>query len=89
MATQGTNTINFGTGALDASIDITGQATILTSNLVEAWPAIPNSGSDDTVWVDGIQCYAGKIINGVGFTIWAKPLLGKAFGNVTVNWVWN
>ena len=86
MSTQGTATVNFGSGAPDASVVVTGQSGITTANLVEAWPAVQG---DDSAWVDGIQCYAGNIVNGTGFTIYAKPLMGNALGSYTINWVWN
>ena len=87
MSTQGTATVNFGAGALDASVAVTGQSAITTSNLVEAWAAV--SGGDDTPWVDQLQVYAGNIVAGIGFTIYVKPAQGKAFGSFTINWVWN
>jgi hypothetical protein len=73
---QGSTTVNFGAfpGASDTSATITGQATITTSNLVEAWiyPVATADHSVDEHWVETIDCKAGSIVNGVGFTIWAK-----------------
>lgn len=87
MSTQGTITANFGAGALDIAITVTGQSGITTANLVEAWPAV--LANDDSPWVDQIQCWAGNIINGTGFTIYVKPNNGNAIGSYTINWVWN
>ena len=87
MSTQGTATASFGAGAQDVAVVVTGQSSITTSNLVEAWPAVLNN--DDSPWVEQLKCYAGNIVNGVGFTIYVKPAQGNAIGNYTINWVWN
>jgi hypothetical protein len=87
MATQGTATVNFGSGATDASVAVTGQGAITTANLVEAWPLV--SGNDDSPWVEHMTAYAGNIINGTGFTIYVKPAVGFAFGSYSIGWVWN
>jgi hypothetical protein len=87
MATQGSTTVNFGSGALDAQVAVTGQAGITTGNLVEAWTSW--NGTDDSPWVEQMQCTAGNIVAGTGFTIVVKPAMGRAYGSYTINWVWN
>ena len=92
MATQGTAVVNFGSGALEASVVITGQTGITTSNLVEAWMLCNDtvgSQPDDSAWVERMNAYAIRIVNGVGFTILCKPDYGKAFGSYNVGYVWN
>ena len=92
MSTQGTAVVNFGSGALEASVAVTGQSGITTSNLVEAW-ALANetvgSQPNDAAWVELLRVYAIRIVGGTGFTIIVKPQLGSAFGSYNVGWVWN
>ena len=91
MATQGTATLDFGTGKSDTSVAVTGQAGITTANLVEAWlsGAATSNNLADAGFVEGLRIYAGDIVNGTGFTIYAFCPSGMAFGQYTVNWVWN
>lgn len=84
---QGTATIVFGSGALEASTIVTGQTAITGTNLVEAWASW--NGIDDSNWVEQMTIRAGKIVAGTGFTILVKPATGMAFGSYTINWVWN
>jgi hypothetical protein len=93
MSTQGTATVNFGTGALEATVVITGQTAYnATTNLVEAW-ALANetlgSAQDDSCWVEMMQTYVINRITGSGFTILLKPAMGKAIGSYNVGWVYN
>ena len=92
MATQGTTTVNFSGGALEATAAVIGQAGITSANLVEAWAAANEtvgSQHDDSAWVERMNVYAFNIINGTGFTVIAKPDIGRAFGTYNINWVWN
>ena len=88
MGAQGSTTINFGAfpGGSDASVAVTGQATILGTSLVEAWLA-PIATSDHTAdehLLETIKVVAGAPTAGVGFTIYAvntsqlNEPLGKA-----------
>jgi hypothetical protein len=93
MGAQGSAVVNFGTGALEASVVITGQAAFTAgTNLVEAW-ALANetvgTQNNDACWVEQIQVYAIRQITGTGWTILAKPAVGKAFGSYNVGWVYN
>lgn len=91
MSSQGQTPVNFGSGALEASVTIA-QANIASSSLVEAWMACNDqigSFNDDSAWVEEMQAVATYIVPGVGFTIIAKPVIGKAYGAYNVNWVWN
>ena len=72
----GTTTINFGAfpGSSDASVTVTGQAGITAGSVVNAW-IYPSATADHTAdehFVETIQVYAGNIVAGTGFTIYAK-----------------
>ncbi|MCX6951345.1 MAG: hypothetical protein NTV51_04055 [Verrucomicrobia bacterium] len=76
MGATGTTTVNFGAfpGSSDTSVAVTGQATILSGSLVEAW-IFPTATADHTAdehWVEGIRVMAGNVSAGVGFTIYAR-----------------
>lgn len=75
MGAQGTTTIDFGAfpGGSDASIAVTGQASILAGSLVEAWlfPAATADHSADEHVVETIKVVAGNVVAGTGFTIYA------------------
>jgi hypothetical protein len=75
MATQGTTTVDFGAfpGKSDTSAAVTGQASITTANLVEAWlvPTATADHSADEHLVETISIKAGTIVNATGFTIYA------------------
>jgi len=75
-ANVGTTTVNFGSfpGCSDTSVSVTGQAGILAGSVVNAW-IYPSSTADHTAdehIVETIQVYAGNIVAGVGFTIYAR-----------------
>lgn len=76
MGAQGTTTIDFGAfpGGYDASVTVTGQATILSGSLVEAWIA-PVATADHTAdehRLESIAVMAGDVVAGTGFTIYAR-----------------
>jgi hypothetical protein len=72
---SGTATIDFGAfpGKSDASLAITGQASIVSGSLVEAWirPEATADHSADEHMVETIKVFAGNIVAGTGFTIYA------------------
>lgn len=74
MAT-GTATIDFGAfpGKSDASVDVTGQSGIVSGSLVEAWirPVATSDHSADEHMLESIKVFAGNIVGGTGFTIYA------------------
>jgi len=95
VGAQGQTTVDFGTypGANDTSVAVTGQTGILSTSLVEAWLALVAT-SDHTIGEhlqDGPIVFAGAIVAGTGFTIYAKPRYPSQtlYGQYTVNWVWN
>lgn len=75
MAAQGTTTVDFGAfpGVTDTTAVIIGQAGILAGSLVEAWifPTATADHSVDEHWVDPPEVFAGNVIAGTGFTIYA------------------
>lgn len=103
MATQGTATLDFGAfpGKSDASVDITGQASILAGSLADAWlrPVATSDHSADEHMVETLEVYAGNIVAGTGFTIYGfntsqlnEPATARGtriYGQWTIAWVWN
>jgi hypothetical protein len=94
MGAQGTTTINFGAfpGTTDTSVNVTGQGSILSGSLVEAW-VIPTATADHNVGehiVDPPLVIAGNVVASTGFTIYASTNNNKRhYGQFTVAWVWN
>jgi len=72
MAT-GTATLDFGAfpGASDASVDVTGQASIVAGSLVEAWirPVDTADHSADEHMLETLKVFAHTIVAATGFTI--------------------
>lgn len=95
MATKGTAVVDFGAGLGDfsAQVDVTGQGGIVSGSRVEAWLEVPAGGAndhtDDEYWAEDLHVYAGKIVAGVGFTIFAKCNTGRSTGQWRVSWVWS
>lgn len=75
MGSQGHTTVDFGAfpGSSHATVDVTGQAGILTSSDVEAWIRAEDSADHtaDEHIVETIQARAAGIIAGTGFRIHA------------------
>src|SRR5262245_12320257 len=75
MGAQGSTTVNFGSfpGASDTSTTITGQGSIGSGSLLEAW-VLPIATADHSVdehIVDPPMATAGNIVAGTGFTLYA------------------
>lgn len=65
--------VDFGSGAVMATVDVTGEAAILADSLVYCW-ITPVATADHTAGehiVEDIKVVAGDIVAGVGFTIYA------------------
>lgn len=75
MGAQGTTTIDFGAfpGKSDASVAVTGQTSILSGSLVEAWlfPSATADHSADEHMIETMRVSAGNVVAGTGFTIYA------------------
>jgi hypothetical protein len=90
MSTQGTTTVDFGTGKTDVSVAVA-SAGITALQLVEAWvfPAATASNTVDNHWVEDLNVVAGSVSAGVGFTVYAKCNTGSAHGIYNIGWVYN
>lgn len=75
MGAQGTATIDFGAfpGKSDASVAVTGQTLILSDSLCDAWlyPTATADHSADEHLVEALKVFAGNVVAGTGFTIYA------------------
>lgn len=75
MSSSGTTTVNFGSfpGSSHATVAVTGQASIGSSSLVEAWifPSATADHTSDEHLVEKIRVVAADVIAGTGFTIHA------------------
>lgn len=105
MGAQGTATLDFGAfpGKSDASITITGEASILSGSLVEAWirPVATADHSADEHMLETMKVFAHTIVAGVGFTITGVNTSeihetghrgGRGtliYGTWTIAWCWN
>lgn len=81
---NGTATLDFGTQAAEANVDVGSQATIASDSKVEAFLQADN----DTDRIDNIKIIAGTIVAGDKFTIYGEALEGYAHGTRSVRWVW-
>ena len=91
MAAQGTATVDFGTGATDARVTVSGQTGITNSSLAEAWVwpiATASNTADDTLYSE-LRVIACNVVAGSGFDIVVMSDEGIAHGIHTVAWVWN
>lgn len=90
MSTQGTTTVDFGSGKTDVTVAVA-SAGITAGQLVEAWlqPAATASNTVDNHWVEDLHIVAGSVVAGVGFTIYASCKTGLAHGIYNVAWVYN
>jgi len=90
MSTQGTTTVNFGSGATDVKVSVSAP-TITGTQLVDAWvmPTATASNTVDDQWVEALEVKAGNVQAGVGFDIYAKCTTGRAHGTHTVAYVFN
>lgn len=89
-AVKGTATLDFGSGAGDASVAVTGQLTIEADSSVEAWIELADSADHtaDEHRLEEIEISAGNIVAGTGFTIYGVCRKGAAHGEFNINWVW-
>jgi hypothetical protein len=100
MGAQGTATLDFGAfpGTSEATVAVTGQASIVGGSLVEAWifPTATADHSEDEHRAEDLVVSVGALVVGTGFTIYgrggATPANGictTVYGAWTVGWVWN
>ena len=97
MGAQGTADLDFGAfpGKSDASVPVTGQGSIASGSLVEAWLRLVDTADHlaDEHLVEPIEIQAGNIVAGTGFTIYGinRTPIGdtRIYGVWKVGWVWN
>jgi len=94
IGAQGSATLDFGATPTDeASIAVTGQASIAGGSHVEAFFMRETSADNGVEEHEGMAIYCplvvGSIIAGTGFTIYATMLAGFATGQFACRWVWN
>jgi hypothetical protein len=89
---SGTAVINFGAhpGKGMTSVDVTGQASILTGSRIGCWPRLEATSdhSVDEHRVETLKLVGGNIVAGTGFTIYAEVQQGNAWGQFNIDWVW-
>ena len=94
MGAIGTSTLSFGSspGSSEASIAVTGQASILATSKVEAFIMGDDTTASHTAAdhryaaaLIGLSC--GTPTVGTGFTIYGR-CLDKMEGDIAVRWVW-
>lgn len=101
MAAMGTTTIDFGAfpGKSDTSTAVTGQASIVSGSLVEAWirPVATSDHSADEHMVETLRVFAGNIVAATGFTIYGfntsqladeQGVASRLYGTWSINWAW-
>lgn len=86
--------IDFGAypGSNEAQVSVTGQTDITTAADVEAYVSADSTTTDHTAsdhkyFAALAGLTAGDVVNGVGFTIYARSV-EKLTGKFRVKWVW-
>lgn len=94
MADTGTATIDFGAfpGSNEASVAVTGQASILLTSKAEAFfmaddTSVDHTANDHKYAGNFINLSCGGLVAGTGFTIYGRSL-EKMTGEWSVRWVW-
>lgn len=89
----GTTTVDFGAfpGKAQARTTITGQAAILTTNVVDARIKCELSAdhSAEEHGIEDFEVQAQDITAGVGFPIVVRPRVGRCYGVYNVSWTWS
>jgi hypothetical protein len=92
MAT-GTVIVDFGAfpGSNEAQVVVTGQGAIGAASLVEAWmmaaPTADHTANDHAYAAALVAITCGAIVNGTGFTIYAR-CLDEMQGTFNLAWAW-
>jgi hypothetical protein len=89
LGAVGAGIVNFGLfpGATDAQL-IVADTGVLSSSSVSASIAIAptSSHSADEHWCEELQVYAGDIVAGQGFTVYARTCNFPLYGAFNINW---
>lgn len=88
----GTATIDFGTGSNEASVAVTGQASILSTSKADAFvmaddTSTSHTASDHRYLETFASLSCGTPTDATGFTIYARSHQ-KLTGTWTIRWVW-
>lgn len=89
MATgKGTASVDFGTGAVDASVAVSVPG--ITTESVEAWivPVVTASNEIDNHLIEDLTVIAHSVSAGVGFMIYAKCNTLRAHGVYSIGYVY-
>jgi hypothetical protein len=95
MGAQGTATLAFGsTPVKEVSVAVTGQGSIVSGSLAEAWVMRASTGSNDADAHDQLamlfELTVGDIIAGTGFTIKARSRFDfTVIDDFIIAWAWN
>lgn len=96
MGAQGQGIVDFGAfpGTDQATLVVTGQTSILSGSLVEAWldPTAADTAdhSSDEHLIAEVDVRCSAIVAGTGFTITASIRSSELYyGQWNVAWVWN
>lgn len=82
--------VDFGAGASQASVAITGQASIGASSapIAQLMAKATTDHSVDEHLIEEMDVFAGNVVNGVGFTVYAKSRNVALRGKYSVVWSW-
>ena len=89
MATgKGTTTVDFGTGAVDASVAVSVPG--ITTEAVEAWivPSVTASNEVDNHLIEDLTVIAHSVSAGVGFTVYVRCNRLLAHGIYNIGYVY-
>jgi hypothetical protein len=85
---SGTATVDFGSGEFQATATVTGQAWVEADSAIMATVAAvatADHGEEDAA-LEGLTCYVGSLVVGVGFTIYVNAPAGT-FGEFSIQWI--
>ena len=85
----GTETLDFGSGAMSTSVVVTDINKVFTSSFVAATLRIEATAehSIEDLVIDPIQVTVQELVEGVGFTIVGRMFNARANGTYKVNWI--
>lgn len=91
LVLAGAATLDFGSGAMAASIVVTGVNKVLATSVVSAFTRIEATPqhSVDELLVDPIRVFAHSLVVGTGFTITGRMDNAPANGTYKIDWLVN
>lgn len=90
-ATRGTAIVDFGTGGAVEARVVVAQPSILSTSVALADVQVRASADHtaDEHLIEEMYVRAGSIVQGVGFTIYARSRNRRLFGKFNLGWVWS